>query len=143
MAFTKSTLSNAVQKVLRFFRDGATGPYLPGVVIVDEDGDQIVPSSSAQAVITTPTHSVVTVTVASGVALAANTSRSHALLINDSDTPIYLMFGAAAVANQGVRLNAAGGSYEMSSLLGNLYRGAINAIHGGTGNKVLLVDEGV
>ena len=66
-----------------------------------------------------------------------------ALLVNDSDTAIYLKLGADAVANQGIRLNANGGSYEMSRLHGNLYVGASNAIHGSTGNKVLLVTEGV
>jgi hypothetical protein len=92
---------------------------------------------------TTPTHSVATVTTVTGAALAANAARLYALLVNDSDTAIYIKLGAAAVANQGIRLGANGGSYEMSKKLGNLYTGAINAIHGGTGNKVLLVLEGV
>jgi len=82
------------------------------------------------------------VTTVTGAALAANANRIYAMFINDSDTPIYLMLGAAAVANQGIRLNAAGGSYEMSALEGNLYVGAVNAIHGGAGNKNLLVLEG-
>jgi len=92
---------------------------------------------------TTPTHSAVTVTSTTTQALAANANRKYALLINDSDTVIYIKLGAAAVANEGIRLNANGGSYEMSDLHGNLYAGAINAIHGSTGNKTLLVTEGV
>ena len=97
----------------------------------------------SSGVYTTPTHTVVAVTTASGIALAANANRLYALLINDSDTVIYIKLGATAVANQGIRLSAGGGSYEMSKKLGNLYTGVINAIHGGTGDKTLLVTEGV
>jgi len=92
---------------------------------------------------TTPTHTAVNVTVASGAVLAANANRKYALLVNDSDAVIYIKLGAAAVANQGIRINAAGGNYEMSSLLGNLYTGVINGIHAGAGNKALLMTEGV
>lgn len=92
---------------------------------------------------TTPTHTAVNVTTGSGEVLAANANRLYALLVNDSDTVIYIKLGAAAVANQGIRLNAYGGNYEMSAMLGNLYIGAINGIHAGSGNKVLLLTEGV
>jgi len=95
------------------------------------------------APITTPTHTAVNVTVASGAVLAANANRLYALLVNDSDTVIYIKLGAAAVVNQGIRINAAGGNYEISSAFGNLYTGAIYGIHGGAGNKALLMTEGV
>lgn len=72
--------------------------------------------------------------------LAANADRCYAVLTNDSDTVIYLALGEDAVANSGPRLNAAGGSYEI--LKGNLFKGAINAIHGGTGAKRLTYSEG-
>ncbi len=78
----------------------------------------------------------VNVTAASTEVLAANEQRHYALIVNDSDTPIYLGIGEAAVLNSGIRLNARGGSYEMCPALGNLNQGAINAIHGGSGNKV-------
>ena len=94
-------------------------------------------------VYTTPTHTVVNVTVATGAVLAANVNRLYALLVNDSDTTIYIGLGTAAVVNQGIRINANGGSYEMSALHGNLYTGVINGIHGGVGNKVLLTTEGM
>lgn len=100
-------------------------------------------SSDASGAYTTPTHTAVTVTTTSGQALAANANRIYALFQNDSDTAIYLKIAATAVANQGIRLNANGGSYEMSLKAGNLNTGAVNAIHGGTGNKTLLVTEGV
>ena len=99
--------------------------------------------ASDQTVITTPTHTAVNVTTTTGAVLAANASRLYALLVNDSDVAIYIKLGAAAVANQGIRLNADGGWYEMSAMLGNLYTGAINGIHAGTGNKVLMMTEGV
>ncbi len=90
-----------------------------------------------------PTHTAVSVTTSSAQAVAANNDRLYLLLVNDSDTPIYIKLGAAAAANQGIRINANGGSYEMSMALGNVWTGAINAIHAGTGGKVLLVTEGV
>jgi len=57
---------------------------------------------------------------------AANAARSYALIQNDSDTAVYLAFGTAAVANTGVRINANGGSYEMSRSVNNLTGLAIN-----------------
>lgn len=79
------------------------------------------------------------ITTISQIVLSPNRNRAYALLINDSDTVIYLMKGKTAVANQGIRLNAEGGSYEINKT--NLYKGEIAAIHGGIGNKVLLINE--
>ena len=95
------------------------------------------------AAYTTPTHTAVNVITSSGAVLAANANRKYALLVNDSDTTIYIKLNAAAVVNQGIRLNANGGSYEMSTLFGNLYTGAIYGIHGGSGNKAILIVQGV
>ena len=95
------------------------------------------------AEITTPTHTAPPAGAASGALLAANANRIYALLINDSDTNVYIKLGAAAVLNQGIRLNANGGSYEMSLELGNLYRGAVNGIAASGSGKVVLVTEGV
>lgn len=74
-------------------------------------------------------------------ALAANGDREYACFTNNSNKPIYLAFGNDAEMNKGIRLNAEGGSYEMSRELGNLYQGAVNAIAEG-GDKVLCVQEG-
>ena len=52
------------------------------------------------------------------------------------------MIAVTSVANQGIRLSATGGSYEIGKLYGNLDTRAVNAIHNGTGNKTLLVAEG-
>jgi hypothetical protein len=96
--------------------------------------------SASWAAYTTPTHTAVTVAVGTTAALAANADRVYALFVNDADEAIYLKFGAAAAMNTGVRLNANGGSYEMSASLGNLYGGVVNAICA-SGGKVLLVLE--
>jgi len=94
-------------------------------------------------IITTPTSAPLAVTAVSQLALAANADRLTALFINDGANTIYLMEGAAAVANQGIRLNANGGSYQMSQPIGNLYRGAVYAIAAVAGPTNLLVKEGV
>lgn len=104
--------------------------------------DSLVDSRDVDGDYTTATYTTLSVTTTSQAALAANANRLYALFVNDSDVVIYLKNGATAVANQGIRLNASGGSYEMSKKAGNLYRGAVNAIHAGTGNKVLLIEEG-
>lgn len=90
----------------------------------------------------TITHTAVNVNGDTAI-LPANANRRYLLLVNDSDTVIYLRLqtGAAAV-NRGIRLNASGGSYEMGGATG-IYTGAIRANHGGGAvNKVLLVSEG-
>ncbi len=87
-------------------------------------------------------HSVASIATASTVALAASKSRVYVLLENDSDTDMYLMIGADAVMNQGIRINANGGNYEMSIPQGNISDLVINAIQGDTGTKNLLVLEG-
>uniref|UniRef100_A0A6M3IKX4 Uncharacterized protein n=1 Tax=viral metagenome TaxID=1070528 RepID=A0A6M3IKX4_9ZZZZ len=79
----------------------------------------------------------VNVTTASTEVLAANAGRAYALLINDSDTVVYLAIGEAAVANSGIRLAATGGSFEMSRACNNLTGNAVYGIHGGSGNKVI------
>jgi len=72
------------------------------------------------------------VTTSSAEVAPANASRKAVLIYNDSDTVIYLGFGEDAVANQGARLNANGGLHREE-----LFKGQINAIHGGSGTKNL------
>jgi hypothetical protein len=86
----------------------------------------------------TPTHAVVTVGNTTTAALAASAYRTYVLLINDSDEAIYIKIGAAAVLNEGIRINANGGTFEMSQANHNLCSGAINAICT-SGSKKLLV----
>ena len=89
-----------------------------------------------------PAHTTAAMTTTTGAALAANAARRYALLVNDGAVDVYIKLGAAAVANQGIRINANGGSYEISPSTGNLYLGAINGITA-TGTATLLVLEGV
>ena len=95
---------------------------------------------AAKGTYTTPANSAHNVTTSTSAILAANSNRLYAVIVNDSDVVIYLGIGANAVLNQGVRINANGGAYEINWT--NLYTGAINGIHGGTGNKVVTVFEG-
>ena len=85
------------------------------------------------------TDTAVLVQDASTLVLAANPKRADAVFVNDSNQPIYLARGNAAVMNAGIRLNASGGSYEIDN--NNLFLGAIYAIATG-GDKNLTVSEG-
>lgn len=91
----------------------------------------------------TMAHTAVNATTTSGVALASNAKREYAEFINDSDSVLYLKLGAAAVAHEGIRLEARGGKWVTSVAQGNLYTGNIYVIHADTGNKVLLMTQGV
>lgn len=78
---------------------------------------------------------------ASTVVLTDNVNRRYAVFTNDSDAVIYLAFADTAVAHQGIRLNANGGSYEID--FKNFYVGSVSAIHEATGEKKnLCVQEG-
>lgn len=63
-----------------------------------------------------------------------------AIIINDSDTIIYLSEGQTAALNKGIRLNAAGGTYNMDPSR-NPYKGPWYAICS-TDNKNLTVAVG-
>ena len=124
-----------------------TGNELLGRVTIEPStnniGDvDVLTEPSGSGVYATATHTTLGVTAASQAALAANINRLYAMFINDSDAVIYLKIGAAAVVNEGIRLNANGGSYEMSKKAGNLNTGGINAITA-VATKVLLILEGV
>lgn len=87
----------------------------------------------------TGTSTGVNVTTSNAEVLATNPTRKTATFVNDSDEVIYLALAGTAAVNQGIRLNASGGSYEINYT--NRFTGAVNAIHGGTGNKVLVITE--
>jgi len=54
----------------------------------------------------------------------ANANRKYLLIVNDSANVVYITLGNAAALHEGIRLNANGGSYEISIPNGNLYLGA-------------------
>ena len=86
------------------------------------------------------THSAVSCTSTSGTALAASEARQAALFINNGAEAIWLRIGATSVANEGIRLNALGGSYTMAEVYGNRDGEAVNCITA-SGTAVLLVVE--
>ena len=87
---------------------------------------------------TASTSGAVTVGNTTTSVLASNPDRKSATFVNDSDEAIYLQLGANAVLNEGIRLNAAGGSYTIDH--NNLFTGAVNAICS-SGSKNLVVTE--
>ena len=80
----------------------------------------------------------VTIDTSSTVILASNTNRVYALIVNDSNATIYLAIGVAAVLNKGIRINANGGSYEVTS--NNLNVGSINGISAAGGKNVTVTE---
>lgn len=89
---------------------------------------------------TLPTHTEVSVLTSSTAVLAENGARRYALFINDSDTTMYLNLAGTAVVNKGIRLNANGGSYEMSAGQGNLTTQAIKAICASNAKNLLVLE---
>ena len=85
-------------------------------------------------------HTTASCTGTTGAALAVNTDRRAALLINDSTSVIWIRVGEASVANEGIRLNANGGSYYLSFQDANFDTDVINCITGGTTNVLLVVE---
>ena len=51
-------------------------------------------------------HTTAAMTTATAAVLALNDDREYALFVNDSAVDVYLKIGVAAVANQGIRINA-------------------------------------
>ena len=120
--------------------EGADG--IPSVRVVDSEI-----SVNATAVVDDPvnyataTHQAVIVGTSNVQVLAANANRVYVLLVNDSDSVIYIALGQGAALNFGIRLNPNGGSYEMSRRLGNVHAGAISAVTSASGKR-LLVTQG-
>ena len=88
----------------------------------------------------TPCFSV-NVGATSTTVLAANADRVSALIVNYSDTLIWLALGPVAEAAKGIPLapmadGDPGGSYEITAA--NAYTGIVTAIHAGEGDKVLV-----
>ena len=89
--------------------------------------------------VSTATNTKVSVGSADTQVLVANASRKFAAFVNDSNEVIYLSLSATAVMNEGIRLNANGGSYWINLL--ELYTGEVSAICS-SGSKNLTVMEG-
>ena len=86
------------------------------------------------------THAAVSCANTSTEALAINGGRVSALFVNDSTQTIWIAINQTAVANEGIRLNANGGSYYIFDGDGNLDRDAVNCIVA-SGTGTILVTE--
>lgn len=80
------------------------------------------------------TNTFATVGATSSLVLAADEDRIYACFVNDSDSPIYLSLGEAAVVGNGIALTTKGSGYEI--LPENLYRGNVYAISTGAGKNL-------
>ena len=122
-----------------------TGSNIIGQVGIDQTTpgttNRVDIGANATGVYTTPAHTAPVIGAATTVALVANATRLYACFANDGTETIYLGLGVAAVMNIGIPI-LAGGSYEMSQEIGNLYIGAVNGICT-SGGMVLAVTEGV
>ena len=86
------------------------------------------------------THAAISCTSSTGEALALNGGRVAALFVNDGTSTIWIAINQAAVANEGIRLNANGGSYYMDVNDNNIDREAVNCITA-SATVILLVTE--
>ncbi len=69
--------------------------------------------------------------------LPANPRRISALIVNDHATNVlYLKLGKNAVANEGIRINGGGGSYEIA--LTNPWEGEVHGVANGAGTTTLI-----
>lgn len=107
---------------------------------IDENGNLKVTNSSPTPL--TFTHTKVITGLTSTQLVGENANRKYLLIINDSDTDIYINIGGTAVKNEGIRISANGGNFSMSYTEYNISTVAINGISTGEG-KLVLVTEGV
>ena len=83
-------------------------------------------------------HFDIDITTTSREVLHDNPLRRYALLVNDSDSAFYISLGQAAAANKGIRINSAGGSYEINST--NLFTGPVHAISTAVTKKLMVTE---
>lgn len=111
------------------FKSTGTGsdsdPYIPSTNIMPEEVSNI-------------TNLNVSIGTSSTQVLAANSNRKLLILVNDSDENIYVSLGGTATLNNGIRLNANGGSFVLDN---PIYKGVVNAISS-SGSKTLAGVEG-
>ena len=82
----------------------------------------------------------VNVTTASAEIVAAKAGRHYLAITNLTSESIFLAVGNAAVANSGLPILSAGASFEMIKGQ-NLSVEAVYAIHAGSGNKAVAIQE--
>ena len=82
-----------------------------------------------------------TIGTSSSVILASNVNAKYRYILNNTAQILWLTFGGTALVNQGLPINP-GGSYEMSSQIGNLDTRAINGVLA-SGSAAVSATEGV
>lgn len=88
-------------------------------------------------------HTLFVSTGASQDCMSPNARAVYRCFQNDSDTVMYLRWdGSAAAANIGVRLNANGGSYEMSKKQGNMFYGTVKCFCASASKNYLVTECG-
>ena len=109
---TKLTVNNRhIQHMRLDIGDGQTESIVTDSNRLPVSGT-LTPATPSSLTASTPTFA--TIGTSSGVVIAANASRKGLVITNDHATNIlYLAIGTAAVVGRGIRLNAAGGVWEM------------------------------
>jgi hypothetical protein len=80
-------------------------------------------------------------TTTASLVLPANPLRESAILVNDSDSTAYIGKGEKPASNQGIRLNASGGSYEITS--DNPWFGDVYAISTGATKRICIEEVSI
>lgn len=89
---------------------------------------------SDRPVLSPSSPSAATIGVVSIEIAGANTARKGFTIVNMSAATVSLGFGAPAVLNWGITLNASGGVFEMDAFM--FSTGAINAIASAAGSTI-------
>lgn len=100
--------------------NGSAWTKWDGSIVIDEEDTD-----------TATTSGKVTVGNTSTSVLASNSSRIATIIVNDSDEDVYVNLSGTAVMNEGIRLNAHGGS-----LVEKNYTGAVTAICASGGKNI-------
>lgn len=110
----------------------ATEEFAGAVRLAGFHRQEVVPAIAGSA----GSPQTVNATTGSSTLIAANALRTALILYNNSDTTVWLGFGAAAVLNQGMPL-LSGDRVVFDSF----WQGDVRGIHGGTGNKAISYQE--
>ncbi len=129
---TRKIFSNEDAAPVALHGKREAGSQIVHPVLVDNNGRLLV--STGAAAVTSASNTKITVASASTSVVSSNTNRNRVILVNDSSEAIYLALGATAVMNEGIRLNANGGS-----LIETEYTGVISAICSSGGKNLRYV----
>lgn len=126
--------------------DGVSSPLTAGqqaksgslpVTLASDEDTLSVDASSAVSSATESTHGV---TTSSTEVIASNSSRKGGFLQNNSDEDVFISFGNTATSSH-TKLYKNGGTLSLVLDGVNVFTGAVNAIHAGSGTKTILYVE--